>query len=86
MNPRELVRHELIGLNVKVHDSKNKDLIGIKGKIVDETKNMLEISTDKGTKKIIKDQAILDFDIEGKTVRVDGSIITKRPEERTKKV
>jgi ribonuclease P protein subunit POP4 len=86
MKPQEVIRHELIGLEVEVHDAGNKSLIGIKGKVVDETKNMLEIQTKHGTKSIIKDQAILDFIIEGKKVRVDGKILTKRPEERTKKV
>ena len=86
MKPSELVKHELIGLEVEVHESKNKSLIGLKGKVIDETKNMLEVETQHGAKSIIKDQAILDFKVENKTLRVDGSILTKRPEERIKKV
>ena len=86
MKAQDLIKHELIGLNVKIHDAKNKSIIGIQGKVCDETKHMLELETEHGKKTIIKDQAIIDFTVDGKTLRVDGSILTKRPEERIKKV
>ena len=42
----------LIGKKVEVKDSRNPSLIGIKGEIVDETKNMLVIRTEKGEVKV----------------------------------
>ena len=43
-----------IGKEVEVVDSRNKDYIGIKGKVIDETLNMLIIKTEKGIKKVLK--------------------------------
>jgi len=45
-----------IGSNIEIKESKNKSLIGLKGKVIDETKNMFTIETQKGIKKIIKTQ------------------------------
>lgn len=47
----------LIGETLEVTESKNRTLKGIRGKVIDETKNMLTIMTDQGLKKVIKDQA-----------------------------
>lgn len=44
--------HELIGLNVKITNSSSRELIGLEGKVVDETKNLLVIETEKKEKKI----------------------------------
>ena len=40
---KNLAKGELIGLNIEISKSKNKANIGIKGSIIDETKNMLII-------------------------------------------
>jgi ribonuclease P protein subunit POP4 len=82
---KNLVRHELIGLPVEVADSTNKFQIGIKGMVVDETKNVLTIETDKGLKKIQKKGSVFIFKIpNGKKVKVNGNKIAARPEERIK--
>jgi len=82
---RNLIRHELIGLAVEVLDSSNEFQVGIKGTVVDETKNLLTIETRNGLKKIQKKGAKFIFKIpSGKKVKVDGIKITKRPEERIK--
>jgi ribonuclease P protein subunit POP4 len=72
---------QLIGKQTMVIESKNKSLKGIRGKIVDETKNTISIEKDGKIKKIVKDQCV--FDIEGK--KIDGKEISKTPEERIKK-
>ena len=85
MISKELIRHELIGLKVEVAGSFNKFHIGIKGLVVDETKNLLVIETEKGIKKIQKRGTEFIFTIpSGKRVKVSGTIIAKRPEERIK--
>ena len=45
---------EPIGSLVEIVSSKNETLIGIKGKIIDETKNTLIIKQGKKIKKIMK--------------------------------
>lgn len=45
-----------IGSNIEIKESKNKSLIGLKGKVIDETKNMFTVETQKGIKKIMKTQ------------------------------
>ena len=85
ISAKELVRHELIGLKVEIANSSNKFHLGIKGLVVDETKNLLIIETEKGIKKIQKKGTDFIFTIpDGKRVKVNGTIIAKRPEERVK--
>ncbi len=45
LTPHNIIHHELIGLDTKVVESTNSSLIGIEGRIIDETKNMLTIRT-----------------------------------------
>jgi ribonuclease P protein subunit POP4 len=85
ISPKNLVRHELIGLTVEVAESTNKFQIGIKGTIVDETKNILTIETGNRLKKIQKKGSVFIFKIpDGKKVKVNGNKIAVRPEERIK--
>lgn len=77
---------ELIGLEAEVVDSSNKSNIGIKGKIVDETRSTIIVETnDKKRLRLIKQQNIFVI-IYGKSrSRIDGSNLAGRPEERIKK-
>jgi len=71
---------ELIGSTIEIIGSKNKTLVGLKGIVVDETKNMIIINN-KGTKKILKSH--ITFKVDGKII--EGKQIQKRPEDRIKK-
>jgi ribonuclease P protein subunit POP4 len=84
---KNIVRHELIGLKVKVVDSKNKDNIGKEGKVVDETRNTLVVECeDEKQRTFIKDHCVFSFELpSGEKVRVDGSLLVGRPEDRIKK-
>ena len=85
ISAKNLIRHELIGLTVEVAESKNNSQVGIKGMVVDETKNTLSIETKNGIKKIKKDGSKFIFKIpDGKKVKVDGKKIVARPEDRIK--
>ena len=75
-----LVRKELIGLSIKIVDSKNKTNIGLEGKVVDETKNLLIIKSKGKMKKILKKDVIIE--ISG--IKIDGKKLVSRPEERLK--
>lgn len=84
ITPQNVIRHELIGLSVRVADSSNPRQIGIEGTIVDESRNMLVIMTRNGQKRIQKRYATFDLRLPDDTlVRVDGSILVMQPEKRT---
>jgi len=85
INPEDLVRHELIGLNVKIASSSNLVMIGIHGKVVDESRNTLTIETKAGPRTAIKDQCEFSFKLGKEWVRVDGKLLVARPEDRVKK-
>ncbi|PIO00480.1 hypothetical protein COT72_02130 [archaeon CG10_big_fil_rev_8_21_14_0_10_43_11] len=81
-----VLKDELIGLHVEVVASKNKDQIGLKGRVVDETKNMLVIAQNSTEKKVYKAQTSFKFTLkDGQNVLVDGILLLARPEERIKK-
>ncbi len=86
ITPQNLVRHELMGLDVEVKESSNKSQIGLTGKVVGETYSTLTIETKKKKKIIPKDVAIFIFTLpDGSKVQVDGKILVGRPEDRIKK-
>jgi ribonuclease P protein subunit POP4 len=78
----DAMRAELIGRQAKVIDAKNKSLIGISGKISDETKNMLFIKNANNVKSLIKGECTLSVEIDGKEFIINGIKIAKRPEDR----
>lgn len=77
--------HELIGLKMEVIDSKNKNLVGIKGTIIDETKNTLVIKDQDKTRTLLKDQVTLKIFKDNHEIKVNGDILIGRPEDRLKK-
>lgn len=62
----------LIGYEIEVVEASNKNYIGIKGRIVDETRNTLIVRTEKNIKKIIKNGCIFSLNIDGEHVLVKG--------------
>ena len=82
---KNIVRHELIGLKVKITSSPDPSQIGIEGTIIDEYKNLIVVKTDRGVKKIEKKYRIFHFSLpEGEKAVVNGSKIALRPEDRVK--
>mgnify|MGYP001607056023 FL=1 len=84
-NKKIIERHELIGLNLEITDAKNKKLIGIKGKILDETKNMFIIKTKNSTKRIIKEQVKMKITNNNENQIIIGKNIIGRSVDRIKK-
>ena len=75
--------HEFIGMNTEIVQSTNPQVIGLNGRINNETKSMFTINTRKGAKSIPKSQSHWKFTLENKdTVIVDGTKIAKRPFDR----
>ena len=85
MRAKDLLRHELIGLNIEVVGSKNRSLLGLKGKVVNETKNTLVLKIEGKTKRLLKNQIIIKCKMKQKQVRIKGTLLVGRPEERLKK-
>jgi ribonuclease P protein subunit POP4 len=77
-----LSRHEFIGLDTKVINSSNSEVVGLNGTVINESKSMFTINTEKGMKMIPKSTNDWEFTITGKNMTVKGSTITKRPFER----
>jgi ribonuclease P protein subunit POP4 len=75
-------RHEFIGLETQIVNSSNQQVIGLNGTIINETKSMFTINTQKGIKNIPKSTNEWKFSIQGKESIVNGSKIAKRPFER----
>ena len=73
-------KFDLIGQDVTISDSKNKQIIGINGKIIMETKNMVVMYTQNGKRSIPKD--ICQFSNNDKIIQIDATKLNKRPHER----
>tara|TARA_Y100000590_G_scaffold448526_1_gene585309 strand:- start:382 stop:639 length:258 start_codon:yes stop_codon:yes gene_type:complete len=71
---------DLIGQDITVTNSKNNEIIGINGKVIMETKNMIVLDTGNGKKNIPKDICQLSND-KG-IIETNSSKMNKRPHER----
>ena len=71
---------DLIGQDVTITDSKNKEIVGIRGKIIMETKNMVTIDAEDGKKNLPKD--ICQFSNNEGIITTDSTKLYKRPHER----
>jgi ribonuclease P protein subunit POP4 len=77
--------HELLGLSARIIDTPDKGCIGLKGRIVDETKNTLKIETSGKEKILQKKGTVLAVKIGNDEVNIDASRLRYRPEDRIKK-
>ena len=84
---RNVARGELIGLAVRVAGSTDKGLIGMSGKVVDETLRTLTIARDDARESVVgKVGQTFEFTTAQGKVLVEGAAIEFRPDERAKKV
>lgn len=79
---QKIYPYELIGQEIEVINSKNKSNLGLKGKIVDETKYSLKVFHRGKIKTLMKNNLTLRLKKTGQTL--EGKSIAKRPEERVK--
>ena len=54
ITPQNILSHEFVGLETKIIESTNPQIIGLNGKIIEDTKSIFSIETTKGVKKIPK--------------------------------
>lgn len=87
ITPTNLSRHELIGLEAHIVQSSDPGHICRQGTIVDESKEMIHISTETGEIMVPKTIAVFDFKLpNGTVVRVEGHKLRGTPENRMKKL
>jgi len=80
MNLETISEYDLIGQEITITQSKNKEIVGLKGKVIMETKNMITVNTDNGKKNIPKD--ICKFSNNQGILETDSTKLSKRPHER----
>jgi ribonuclease P protein subunit POP4 len=81
-----IVQYELIGLEAKVVKCSNPHVVGLTGKVVEETRNTFTLLQGDKRKVVVKDTAIFEFVMsDGTIVELDGKLVTGRPEDRLKK-
>jgi len=82
----DIIRYEFIGTEAKVVKSANPYSVGIKGKVLDETRNTFTILHNGERKMIIKETSVFHFKFpDGTVVEIDGKLLVGRPEDRLKK-
>ena len=73
---------EIIGLTCTVDNSTNKELVGITGKIINESKNMLILDTKFGEKLIPKKICTFKISNHNNTTTISGTKLHNRSHER----
>ncbi len=84
---RTVAKGELVGLPVEVVESPDAGIVGLTGRVVDETLRTLTIRRSDGREmQLAKAACTFRFQSEQGAVDVPGRAIEFRPEDRTKKV
>jgi ribonuclease P protein subunit POP4 len=83
--PKNILQHELIGLECKVVAASNPSQIGLSGRVIDETMKTLVISTHKKRSRIPKMGTKFRFKLNETTVEVNGDALIGKPEDRIKR-
>ncbi|MDB4602384.1 ribonuclease P protein subunit [Euryarchaeota archaeon] len=65
---------------ISIVDSADPTLIGVKGKVLEETRRTIIVQTQSGEKTFAKDVIQFTLDLEKNVI--DGATVTQRPEDR----
>ncbi len=83
-NSKNLHKHEIIGLEVKVTGSDCSTFKGMVGKVVDETYKTVVIETESGEKVVPKKGKHFSFTLNDENIKISGDRLLARPQDRTK--
>jgi len=87
IDKNNILIHEFMGLEVEIAKSTCRNLIGKKGRIVNETRNTIEIEGKCKTKIIPKRSSTFRFYLPGgESVDVEGRLVEYNPEDRPKRL
>jgi ribonuclease P protein subunit POP4 len=82
----DVINGEFIGTNCHVTNSRHSGYVGIKGEVVDESRNTFTTIQAGEQKNIIKEAAVFQFTFtDGTIVEIDGKLLVGRSEDRLKK-
>ncbi len=82
----DILRYEFIGAKGLVAASLNKNLVGVSGLVVGETRNTFALRNMGITRSVVKEAATFDFTFnDGTVVEIDGKLLVGRSEDRLKK-
>ncbi len=82
MKAKEMARREFIGQVIEITKAANKNLLGVKGKVIGETKNSFTLLVEEKGKKVILKNHLIEIRIGD--VLIDAGRVLGRPEERIK--
>jgi ribonuclease P protein subunit POP4 len=82
----DIIREEFVGTTSIVASSPQSGYVGIRGEVVGETRNTFTIQQQGTAKRVVKDQAVFQFQFsDGTVVEIDGKLLMGKPEDRLKK-
>ena len=86
ISPQNLFKHELIGLEAHVVKSRDPTHVSRSGKIVGESKEMIQLNTEHGDILLPKEVCVFSIKLpDGELVQIDGDLLRGRSEDRLKK-
>jgi len=72
----------LLGKQVEVIQSSNRYEVGIKGLVIEDTKNKIKVRAENGVKILIKNSIVLMINDK----KIDGNLLIGKEEERIKRM
>jgi len=82
----EVINGEFVGTICHVTESRHAGYVGIKGEVVDESRNTFTVMQAGEAKSVVKEAAVFQFGYsDGTVVEIDGKLLVGRPEDRLKK-
>ncbi|MCY0868806.1 MAG: ribonuclease P protein subunit [Desulfurococcus sp.] len=86
MRRASTIRHDLIGLKIRVLEYPDRKLVGLEGVVVDETLKTILVETADGRRvRVFKFNGLFEFTMpSGETIVIKGWKIVGRPWERLK--
>lgn len=81
-----ILYRSLVGLDIEILESKIKNQIGIKGKIIHETDNFFHIHQNGRISRVYKPNITFKISIKGKPLKVEGSLLMSSVINRIKKM
>ena len=85
ITPKNLSKHELIGLKIEVVQSTDPSQVGLTGHVIGETRNTIIIRTLNEKEKTVQKQgSTFNISLSEGEVEVDGDKLVQGPAERSK--
>ena len=82
---RNILQHEIIGLDAEITESRDLGLVGLSGRILDETQRTVSIFHESRRIVVPKNVAVFQLVLpNGEIVQVHGEMLLGRPEDRVK--